>query len=190
MFIVKKNYYLYIENIKALNFNLIKKRSKFSIIYRQQEKNNNFRDVIAFRKQCQKKGIDFYIANNLNLAIRLKADGLYISAYNKKINFSKVHKKNLKIIGAAHNIKEINIKRKQGCKEIIFSRLFKTNYPEKETFLGITKFNLVCILAKQKFIPLGGIKLNNFGRTKLINTNSIAILSEIKKKPAIISRLF
>ena len=190
MFIVKKNYYLYIENIKALNFDLIKKRSKFSIIYRQQEKKYIIKDIIEFRKKCKKKNIDFYIANNLRLAMKLKADGIYISAYNKRINFCKINKENFKIIGSAHNFKEINIKKKQGCKEIILSRLFKTNYLEKSTFLGITKFNLICIIAKQNFIPLGGIKLNNFGKTKLLGAKSIAILSEIKKKPAIISRLF
>ncbi len=59
MFIVKKNYYLYIENIKALNFDLIKKRSKFSIIYRQQEKKYIIKDIIEFRKKCKKKKYRF-----------------------------------------------------------------------------------------------------------------------------------
>ena len=88
MFTNKKNYYLYIEDIKVLNLNLIKKRSKFSVIYRNQEKKSNFKDVINFRKECKKKTIDFYVANNLKLAMKLKATGIYISAYNKKINYS------------------------------------------------------------------------------------------------------
>ena len=33
-----------------------------------------------------------------------------------------------KIIGSAHNLRELEIKKKQGCKIIIFSRLFETNY--------------------------------------------------------------
>ena len=39
-------------------------------------------------------------------------------------------------------------------------------------------------------IPLGGIKYNNLLKMKLISSNSFAIMSEIKKKPAILSRLF
>tara|TARA_B110001450_G_scaffold209840_1_gene200875 strand:+ start:661 stop:1233 length:573 start_codon:yes stop_codon:yes gene_type:complete len=190
MFTNKKNYYLYIEDIKVLNLNLIKKRSKFSVIYRSEKKEINFNDIISFRKECRKKAIDFYVANNLKLAMKLKATGIYISAYNKKINYSKVNNINFKVIGSAHNFKEIYMKKKQGCDEIILSRLFKTNYPNKKSFLGVTKFNLFCLLIKKNFIPLGGIRLNNLGKIKLINTKSMAFLSETKKKPAIISRLF
>ena len=42
----------------------------------------------------------------------LKADGIYISAHNKNLSIpSDIHKK-FEIIGAAHNIKEINLKEK------------------------------------------------------------------------------
>ena len=34
MFIIKKNYYLYIDNTKSINLNLIKSSHKFVIIYR------------------------------------------------------------------------------------------------------------------------------------------------------------
>jgi len=42
----------------------------------------------------------------------LKADGLYISANNKNLNAIKYKYSNYKIIGGAHNIKEINLKKK------------------------------------------------------------------------------
>ena len=35
MFIIKNNYYLYIENTKDISLNYIKKNKKISIIYRQ-----------------------------------------------------------------------------------------------------------------------------------------------------------
>ena len=55
----------------------------------------------------------------------VKADGIYISAYNWELSFNKLKKVNYDIIGSAHNIKEINIKALQGCKFILFSRLFR-----------------------------------------------------------------
>ena len=98
---------------------------------------------------------------------------------------------NYKIIGSAHNVKEINIKLLQGCSTIVFSRLFKTAYEYKKGFLGVTKFNLFKISRKENLVPLGGIKLSNLNKVNMINCNSIALSSEIKKKPAkIISRLF
>jgi hypothetical protein len=39
-------------------------------------------------------------------------------------------------------------------------------------------------------IPLGGIRSANLNKLKLVNGNGLALLSEIKKKPAITSRLF
>ena len=58
---------------------------------------------------CKFKKIPFYIANNVKLLKTLRADGLYISAYNQKLNLNNL-KENYEIIGAAHNIKEVNIK--------------------------------------------------------------------------------
>ena len=106
MFIIKNNYYLYIENTKNIDLNRIKKNKKISIIYRFSDIRENIVNLIKFRNQCRLKGFKFYIANNLKLAINCKADGLYVSAYNKK-NYPA---KRLTLIGSAHNFKEIHQK--------------------------------------------------------------------------------
>ena len=82
------------------------------------------------------------------------------------------------------------IKKNQGCSEIIFSRLFKTSYKFKKDYLGIVKFNLLNKSNNNKLVPLGGIRLINLNKLKMLNCNSFVIFSEIKKKPAIIDRLF
>ena len=190
MFVSKNNYYLYIENTKTLNLSLIKKRDKFIIIYRNNSKRENINQLKRFKNECRKKSIKFYIANSLSTAIKCKADGIYISAYNKKYYNIKYLKHSLNIIGAAHNIREIYQKRIQGCKTIIFSRLFKTEYKNKSSYLGIVKFNLIRMGFNEKFVPLGGIRHKNLNSLKLVRCRSLALLSEIKKKPAIIRRLF
>ena len=184
MFIIKKNYYLYIDNTKSINLGLLKCPNKYVIIYRNYFLNEDVKDIIYFKKKCSRKGIKFYIANHYNLAKKSKADGLYISAHNKKFYY------NINVIGAAHNYKEINQKIKQNCKVILLSRLFKTAYKNKKSFLGVTKFNLMIKNYNIEIAPLGGIKNNNLLKMNLVNSNSFAILSEVKKKPAISSRLF
>ena len=191
MFAFKNEYYLIIDNVKTLNLSLIKSKNKYIIIYRNFSNNENFNSLINFRKICKSKNIKFYISNNIKLLVKLKADGIYISAHNKDLSLNRLDKSNYEIIGSAHNINDINIKIKQGCKKILFSRLFKTNYKEKKNFLGLVKFNLFTDLIKKELIPLGGIRLNNLNKMNLVSCKSFAILSEIKKKPAkIISRLF
>ena len=184
MFIIKKNYYLYIDNTKSINLDLLKRCHKFSIIYRNSILSENIQKIIFFKKKCDRKKIKFYIANNYNLAKKCSAYGLYLSSYNKKIYH------NINVIGSAHNFREIIEKINQGCKTIILSRLFSVNYREKKSFYGLIRFNLINQKFKLSIIPLGGINYYNFLKLKLLNSNGFAILSALKKKPAITSRLF
>ena len=187
MFIIKNSYYLYIENIKLLNLNLIKKRGKFNIIYRNNQKDDSFEKLRIFRNTCKRKSIKFFIANDIKLFQKVNADGLYISSYNKSLKYLN-YKTNK--IGSAHNVREINTKILQGCREIVFSRLFKTEYKNKRSYLGVVKFNLITYLRGSSFVPLGGIRSNNLNKLNEVNASSFALMSEIKKKPAVISRLF
>ena len=184
MFIKKKNYYFYIDSIKSINLNLIKKNQKISIIYRNLSKVESFEKIDKFRKICKQKKFKFFIANNYLLAKKIKADGLYLSSYNKEIYH------NIKVIGSAHNFKEIYLKIKQKCKIIILSRLFKVDKKNKDTFFGIIKFNLICQKYNIKILPLGGINEKNLLKLNLLKSNGFALLSEIKKKPVISNRLF
>ncbi len=191
MFIKKNKYYIYIENLSSINLNRVKNRSKFNLIYRNNIKKENLSEIIAFQKLCKKKNIKFFVANDLSKALRLNASGIYLSSYNKKfLNISKTLRKNFEIIGSAHNFSEINMKRKQGCETVILSRLFKTDYKNKSTFLGTTRFNLMTKNLLKNFVALGGIKSKNLMKINILNCEGIALLSEAKKKPAIIRRLF
>jgi len=98
-------------------------------------------------------------------------------------------KTNFQIIGSAHSQKEIYAKIKQGCEVIIFSKLFSVNYDKYAPFLGVIKFNNY-LKNNKNLIPLGGINLKNLNNLNLIKCNGFALMSGVKKKPAITSRLF
>ena len=168
MFLLKNKYFLIIQNTKDLNLKNIKKYNKFIIIYRNKYNDENIAQIKEFRKKCKLKSIKFYVANNKDLAIKINADGLYMSA---------------------HNMKEIVFKKNQGCSYILLSKLFLVNYDKKKSFLGTIKFNQIS-KNTSKIIALGGIKSQNLNSIRNVNCDGIAILSEVKKKPAIISRLF
>ena len=191
MFAFKNKYFLIIESTKDINLKNIKLINRYIIIYRNKGKNENIDDLIKFRRNCRSKKIDFFVSNDCKLLTLLKADGLYISAYNSDLRLIKLKQSNYKIIGSAHNIKEVNIKILQGCSEIIFSRLFTVSYAFKKGHLGVVKFNLFRLSKKISLVPLGGINLSNLNKLKMVKSNSFALLSEIKKKPTkLFSRLF
>ena len=191
MFIFKKKYYLFLENTRSFNLDLVKTRYKLVIIYRNEDSKESIAQIKNYAKLCRRKGIKFFIANNTLMLTEVKADGLYISAHNKDLSLLRYKHFSYEIIGSAHNHKEIVIKLKQGCQKILVSRLFQTSYVSKKGFLGITKFNTIAKSTPVEIIPLGGININNLSKLKMVKSNSIAFLSAIKKKPAkFINRLF
>ena len=191
MVILKNKYFLIIENIKDISLENIKKRFKFNIIYRNNKKLEDLHRLRIFRKECKSKDIKFFVANDYNLSSKLKADGIYLSAFNKDLKYLNYMKSNFVIIGAAHNIKEINLKIKQGCKYILLSRLFKVSYKPEMNYLGINRFNFYASNIFKKIVALGGINTSNINKMKIVNCVSFALMTEIKKKPAkIFSRLF
>ena len=190
MFVCKNKYFLIIQSIKDIDLKNIKKRYKFSIIYRNKNYLENMSELLNFRRFCKVKSIKFYVANNAKLAVLLNSDGIYISSFNKNLRSLSLKRPNFKLIGSAHNFEEIFLKIKQGCEEILFSKLFLVNYNKKAPFLGVVKFNNYLKINKN-LIPLGGITVNNLNNVTVINCKGLALLSEVKKKPAkIFSRLF
>jgi len=188
MLVFKNKYFFIIESIRDIDLKNIKNSNKFSIIYRSKNIAENIEKLMQFRKICKTRNIDFYVSNDLKLTKTLKADGIYISAYNKNLKITHLRNLNFRIIGSAHNIKELNIKKLQGCSSIIFSRLFETSYKYKKGFLGVVKFNLLKLSRKENLVPLGGIKLSNLNKLSTVKCDSIALSSEIIKKPIIFSR--
>ena len=187
----KKKYYFLIQSIKDIDLSIIKKYKKIIIIYRNFGVKDKKSELIKFRMKCKLRLIKFFVANNIYLANLLKADGLYVSAHNKSLRFLNYKKNNFEIIGSAHNFKEIELKKRQGCKKILLSRLFLVDYKKRKKTLGIIKFNRYSLDIPNTLIPLGGIKISNLNKIKCVNSEGIALLSEIKKKPAkIINRLF
>ena len=170
-----RKYYL----ISKFDTNNIDKQDKLTtIIYRDYSKKNESETLILkIKNYCKKKSIKFYLSNNIKLAIKLNLDGVYIPAFNtSKKHLAYSLKKNFKIVGSAHNIKEIRIKEQQGVDRIFLSSLFKKN----NNFLGINKFKIVGNLTKKKVVALGGISNNNKMKLNLLNLTSFAGISYFK----------
>ena len=130
--------------------------------------------ILKIKEYCKKKSIDFYLSNNVRLAVKLGLDGAYIPSFNNSLkHLSYSYKKNFKLIGSAHNLKEIRIKENQNIDKIILSSLFKKN----ENYLGINKFKLLSNLTMKKIVALGGISQVNLKKLKLLNQPEFAGIS-------------
>jgi thiamine-phosphate pyrophosphorylase len=130
--------------------------------------------IIKIKKYCKRRSIKFYLSNNVKLAIKLGLDGAYIPAFNDSLkHLAYSYKKNFKLIGSAHNIKEIKVKENQNVSKIFLSSLFKKD----KNFLGINKFRLLSKLTKKDIVVLGGISKKNKKKLSLIGKSEFAGIS-------------
>ena len=146
-----------------------------AIIYRNYSaKNVDQTLILKIKKYCKKKSIGFYLSNNVKLAIKLDLDGAYIPSFNNNLkHLSYSHKRNFKLIGSAHNLKEIKIKENQNVNKIFLSSLFKKN----KNFLGMNKFKLLSKLTQKDIVALGGISKKNKKKLSLLGQSDFAGIS-------------
>jgi len=165
--------YYFIDKFETNNIN--NQSQQTSIIYRNySSKIENENLILKIKAHCKKKGIKFYLSNNIKLAMKLNLDGAYIPSFNKSTkHLAYTYRKKFEIIGSAHNLKEIRIKEKQKVLRIFVSSLFKKN----KNFLGINKFRILANLTKKDIVALGGISQNNIKKLRLLKCQDFAGIS-------------
>ena len=168
-----QNKYYFISKLDTNN--IAKQDSKTIIIYRNyQNKKLDVSTILKIKKYCKKKNIKFFLSNNIKLAIKLDLDGVYIPSFNNNMSHLSFNLKNkFKIIGSAHNLKEIRIKELQKVNRIFLSSIFKKN----KNYLGINKFRLLSNLTKKKVVALGGISKKNKRLLNILNIKFFAGIS-------------
>ncbi len=64
--------------------NIDKQDKQTVIIYRNySSKIKNIETILKIKKYCKKRGVKFYLSNDIKLSIKLGLDGAYIPSFNK-----------------------------------------------------------------------------------------------------------
>ena len=159
---------------------ILKLDKKINIIFRNYKITNIDSEVKKIKKLCKSTNRKIFVAGNIKIALKYRLDGLYIPAFDNKLNYKNLNLfKNFKIIGSAHGIKEVKIKEKQGCTNIFISPIFHN--PKNNSFLGIIKFNIINLFTNVKTIALGGLNQNNIKLLKSTKVEGYASITWIKK---------
>lgn len=156
---------------------LSKINKNISVIYRNYQKKININELIKLKNFCKNRGQKVFLANNIEVAIKLKFNGVYIPSFNKKFIKKKIHSKNFELIGSAHNFKEIKIKENQKIKYLFLSPIFES---KNQNGLSIYNFRKLSNFTKCKIIALGGIRSHNLKKLKLVNVDGFASINYIR----------
>jgi len=171
--------------VNQYNSNLFENNNiNMGVIYRNYNSANREAELIKIALACKKKRYQLFVSNNIKLALKVRANGIYIPSFNKDKKFLNFEKKNFTIIGSAHNQKEIHEKISQKCTAIFLSPIF----PIKKTKgnLGIHKFNSLSRANKIHMFALGGINEKNFLKLKMIKSKGFGGISLFKKKTGLL----
>jgi len=115
------------------------------------------------------------------MALKIKANGIFISSKNKRINLNDFFLKKFHIIGSAHNQLEYYFKKMQKCKTITLSPLFFNPKYSVNRILGVVKFNLISKNWKTNLCALGGITEKNINKANLAKASSLAFQRLIER---------
>jgi thiamine-phosphate pyrophosphorylase len=167
--------YIFIKNLDEKTKKNIKKFNNINIIYNNEDFNNiSLKQCIEIRNFCFKNRIYLYVINNYKIAVKIKANGIFISSTNRRVNLGCSYLKKLHIIGSAHNQLEYYFKKRQNCETITLSPLFFNPKYSTNKILGSVRFNLISKMWDTNLCALGGIKKNNIKKLNLIKVSSIA----------------
>lgn len=178
--------YFFLEELNTINILILKKLKNISLIYRNYSKTNYFERAKEIKHFSKKRNFNLFISNDLMLANKIGAQGIYIPSFNKHLKYidNQISKK-LLVIGSAHSIPEIHFKIKQGCKIVMISPIFATSSHPNKKKLGISKFLYLHNKFKNKvdIIALGGIKEDNINKLQLLYISGFAFKSFLNKIP-------
>ena len=177
----KKNPYIFYFIDKYNIDELTNLEKNIDLIFRNYSKRLKIDEIKSIQKFCKINKRNLYLSNNIKLALKLGLSGVYIPSFNNSLNFASKYSlpNKFEIIGSAHNVNEIKVKKFQKCSKIFLSPIFKSKKNQK--FLSTIKFNLTTMSEDIDFIALGGINKNNYKKLRLTKVVGFAGISWIKK---------
>ena len=172
--------YVFIDNFNSLIEKKIKQIKNIGIIYENTNiPNENFFKILKF---CRRNKIKLYILDEFRTVIKYKISGFVISSNNKlisRLQSVELKKRNIEILGKAHNQLEFYQKKMQGCEIIFLSPIFFTFKHGTNKILGIPRFNLICLKWNLKLIALGGINSSNYKKIMMTKATGTGVKSFI-----------
>ena len=158
--------WFFLKDLEKKNLSALKKiDSNVGVIFFNKDYSSS---ITSFKEKslfefCRFNNIKFLIKGSLEIALRLKADGIFVP-----INFLKKKKKNRKLICATtvHNKTEIITSNSKKVDLVFLSPAFYTKTHKKTLPLNPIKFLNLSKLIESNVFALGGINEKNFKRLK------------------------
>ena len=136
------------------------------------------KEAKRYKDICQKRDIKFIINDNLDIAIKVKADGLHIG--QDDLSLQEVKKRFSGIVGVScRTLDEAQEAKKDGADYIGVGAVFKTTTKEGAKIIGLDALKLIVQKVDIKVVAIGGIDEKNFRLVYEVGADMLAVSSAV-----------
>ena len=89
------NFFIFLDEYNSKIFK--NKNINIGIIYRNYKDRSRENKLIKIANACKKNRYQLFVSNDVKLAYKVKAEGIYVPSFNKTKKFLNLEKKNIKI---------------------------------------------------------------------------------------------
>lgn len=151
------------------------------------EKNLSFDEFLSLAKDVKKitdkYKIPFLINDNVDIAVKVNADGVHIGQGDEAINEARKKLNKNKIIGlSAHTVEEAILAEKNGADYIGVGAVFNTSTKSDAASVDLDTLRDICSSVNIPVVAIGGINEDNIIDLKGSGIDGIAIISAIFAK--------
>lgn len=151
------------------------------------EKNISFEKYVERAKEiqdiCLKHSIPFIVNDNVDVAIRVNADGVHVGQSDLIANKVRKLIDDNKILGvSASNLKQAILAEEMGADYIGVGAIFNTTTKLDASSVSIEELKKICNTVKIPVVAIGGIDKNNIYELKNSGVSGVSVISAILSK--------
>lgn len=166
---------------------IINKLNKNSaVIFREYdlEKNERFYLAQKIRRICKQRGCLFFVGKDLDLALKIKADGVHLSDKDNLSKLKLLYRKNINsnflMSLSCHDYKMIKKHNNSFADLFFISPIFKTSSHPDSKYLGKEYLDKCCAISNKPIFALGGVDSDNLKIISLGKSSGFGAISFYK----------
>lgn len=134
----------------------------------------------SIKKLCHENNIPFVINDNIDVALKVGADGVHIGQDDMHLKDARRLLGNDKIIGvSAHSVEEALSAEKNGADYLGVGAVFQTNSKSNVSNMTFENLKAICNAVSIPVVAIGGINSTNVEKLKGSGIDGVAVISAV-----------
>jgi len=145
-----------------------------------------YKEAVEIQELCKKYGVPFVVNDNVDIAIRMNADGVHVGQSDMEAGDVRAKLGPDKIIGvSAQTVQQALLAEERGADYLGVGAVFPTGSKDDADDVSMDTLKQICEAVKIPVVAIGGISRNNILQLKGSGICGIAVISAIFGQPDI-----